>query len=226
MGDGSFAEVVHRRQRLPAGATPVNATSGNVAAVATTLPVCGQDELRHRLRDHRGGATAAALVVATLAGLLGGTATYIFGAVRARTCRNHRYRHVPKPLPASAVNTAITLTLPSLGAGNTNAAVNDPRLLPLKGPHEKRHHALSLARPEVYEGVPCETIVVDEPEVEAHLAEGWSRNWIEAGEVVKDAAAKLAANEAELAENEAKLAAERMGKPALQASTRAAASTT
>lgn len=61
--------------------------------------------------------------------------------------------------------------------------------------------------PEVYEGVPCETVVVDEPEVDAHLAEGWSRNWIEAGEAVKEAAAKLAANEQQLAENEAKLAA-------------------
>ena len=29
----------------------------------------------------------------------------------------------PQPLPASAVNTAITVTVPSFGAGNTNAAV-------------------------------------------------------------------------------------------------------
>lgn len=61
--------------------------------------------------------------------------------------------------------------------------------------------------PEVYEGVPCETIVVDEPEVEGYLAEGWHRNWIEAGQAMRDAAAKLAANEQQLAENEAKLAA-------------------
>lgn len=53
---------------------------------------------------------------------------------------------------------------------------------------------------ECFEGVSCETVIVDEDEVEAMLAEGWSRDWIRAGEVAKDAAAaQLAANEAEQA---------------------------
>jgi hypothetical protein len=30
---------------------------------------------------------------------------------------------LPIPVPATAVNTAIVVTVPSLGAGNTNAAV-------------------------------------------------------------------------------------------------------
>ena len=50
-----------------------------------------------------------------------------------------------------------------------------------------------------FEGVACETTIVDEPDVEAALADGWHRNWIEAG------AARLATNEAELAEVEKKL---------------------
>lgn len=61
--------------------------------------------------------------------------------------------------------------------------------------------------PECFEGVACETTIVDEGDVEAHLADGWHRNWIEAGEVVKEAQAKLAANEQAQAEIEAKLAA-------------------
>jgi hypothetical protein len=53
--------------------------------------------------------------------------------------------------------------------------------------------------PESFEGVSCETVIVDEHEVEEHLAAGWSRNWIEADAVAKAAAgAKLQANEAEL----------------------------
>lgn len=55
--------------------------------------------------------------------------------------------------------------------------------------------------PETFEGVSCETTIVDEHEVEEHLAAGWSRNWIEAGEVAKAATGeKLKANEAEQAE--------------------------
>jgi hypothetical protein len=53
---------------------------------------------------------------------------------------------------------------------------------------------------ETFEGVSCETLIVDEHEVDEHLAAGWSRNWIEADEVAKAAAAEqLQANEAEQA---------------------------
>lgn len=52
--------------------------------------------------------------------------------------------------------------------------------------------------PEVFEGVACETAIVEAEDVEAKLAEGWSRNWVLADKVAKDAAAaQLAANEAE-----------------------------
>lgn len=59
---------------------------------------------------------------------------------------------------------------------------------------------------ETFEGVSCETTIVDETEVEAHAAEGWHRNWVEADKAHKDAAAQLAANEAEQAEIAKKLA--------------------
>lgn len=60
--------------------------------------------------------------------------------------------------------------------------------------------------PECFEGVACETTIVDESDVDAHLADGWHRNWIEAGEVVKEAQAKLEANEKQQAEIEAQIA--------------------
>lgn len=129
MGDNTFAQVVAiGGNDFPAGATPVNAASGNVAAAvaAATLPaVAGKTNYVTGFEITAGGATAAALVAATLAGILGGTATYIFAAPAGATVGAAplivTFR---KPLPASAVNTAITISLPSLGAGNTNASVN------------------------------------------------------------------------------------------------------
>lgn len=55
--------------------------------------------------------------------------------------------------------------------------------------------------PETFEGVSCETTIVDEADVAAHFAAGWSRNWIEADEAAKaKVGEKLKANETEQAE--------------------------
>lgn len=128
MGDGSFAQVIALAGAgMPAGATPVNAASGNVAAasaVATMPAVAGKTNYVIGFEITAGGATAAALVLATLTGLLGGTMTYVFAApAGAAVGATPLIVQFQRPIPASAVNTAITLTLPSLGVGNTNAAV-------------------------------------------------------------------------------------------------------
>lgn len=60
--------------------------------------------------------------------------------------------------------------------------------------------------PETFEGVACETTIVDESEVQDKLAEGWHMNWIEAGAAVEGAADKIAANEQEQGEIARKLA--------------------
>lgn len=61
---------------------------------------------------------------------------------------------------------------------------------------------------ESFEGVSCETSIVEDTDVDAALAEGWSRNWIEAGEAAKARAeAALKANEEEQARIAAELAA-------------------
>jgi hypothetical protein len=61
----------------------------------------------------------------TITGLLGGTytGTYVCNAGATATCPVINVSFVP-PLPASAANTAIVLSLPALGAGNTNTTVS------------------------------------------------------------------------------------------------------
>lgn len=112
---------------VPAGATAVTAASGNVAnasAVATLAAAAGKTTYITGFQVTGAGATAALNVVATVAGVITGTMSYVVtapvGATVAISALNVQF---PTPVPASAVNTAIVVTLPALGAGNTHAAV-------------------------------------------------------------------------------------------------------
>jgi hypothetical protein len=122
MLDGTTAEVVY--VKTPA---VTSNSSGNVAAasaVATLAGVAGKTTYISGFEITSAGATAAAVVSATLTGLLGGTATYTYTCNAGATTANPSLQVTfTPPLPASAANTAIVLTLPSLGAGNTNATV-------------------------------------------------------------------------------------------------------
>lgn len=126
MGDGSFAQVV-TVTAYPLGATPLHASSGNVAnlaAVATLPGVAGKTTYISGFEITGGGATAAALVQATVTGLIGGTATYTVGAVAGAAAANTPLVvQFDPPIPANAANTAIAVTVPALGAGNTNSTV-------------------------------------------------------------------------------------------------------
>lgn len=113
---------------LPAGATPVAASSGNVAnasAVATLAAVSAKTNYITGFQVTASGATAGLPVVVTVAGILGGTLSYIFtfpagvlvGAAPLLVT-------FPDPVPASAVNVAIVVTCPASGSGGTNAAVS------------------------------------------------------------------------------------------------------
>ena len=108
--------------------TPVSAASGNVAnapasasmaaVVAKTNYVCG-------VEFTASGATAASVVSPTITGLSGGTVTYTFAApVGVSVEATPLLLQFTPCLSASAVNTAITATLPALGSGNTNATVS------------------------------------------------------------------------------------------------------
>lgn len=111
----------------PAGSTPLTSSSGNVAnaaAVATLAGAAGLTTYISGFEVTGGGATAASLVDVTVTGLLGGTATYTLGAVAGATAKNADLivSFIP-PIPASALNTSIVVTVPALGAGNTKSAV-------------------------------------------------------------------------------------------------------
>ena len=111
----------------PAGATPLTNSSGNVAnatAVATLAGAAGLTTYITGFQITGTGATAAAAVTATLAGIIGGTASYTIAAMAGAVLANNSLLvDFSYPIPASAVNTAIVLTLPALGIGNTNSTV-------------------------------------------------------------------------------------------------------
>ena len=111
---------------LPKGATAITAASGNVAAgnaVATLAAVAGKTTYITGFTLTASGATTALPVIVTVAGTITGTLSYIFtfpaGVLIAAQPLNVQF---PVPIPASAVNTTIVVTLPSGGTGNTNAA--------------------------------------------------------------------------------------------------------
>jgi hypothetical protein len=111
------------------GQTPVVATSGNVAAGSATAILAGVAGLTTYITGFSitgAGATGASVVTAVLSGLIGGIslAFNIAVPVGAAVGITPLVVNFAKPIPASAQNTAINLTLPSLGAGNTNACVS------------------------------------------------------------------------------------------------------
>lgn len=106
--------------------TPVAAASGNVAnaAAAATLPaVALKTNYITGFTLTASGSTAGLPVVATVVGLLGGTQSFIFtfpaGVLVGAPPLTVSFDF---PHPASAANTAITVSLPAGGGGNTNAA--------------------------------------------------------------------------------------------------------
>ena len=105
----------------------ISASSGNVGnstASATLTPSSAQRVFVSGIEITAGGATAAAVVTATLTGLIGGTLSWTFGAP-AGVGVPATPLVVPfvTPLQCTALGQAVTLSLPALGAGNTNACV-------------------------------------------------------------------------------------------------------
>lgn len=107
----------------------ITAASGNVAnanAVAT-LAAGGASKTTYitGFQCTASGSTIGLAVNLTVAGVITGTMTYTFvftaGVLTEAPILNVSY---PNPIPASALNTAITVTLPAGGTGNTNAACN------------------------------------------------------------------------------------------------------
>lgn len=104
----------------------VTASSGNVAAASATatLPAgVGRTTYICGFALTSAGSTAAAVVNPTVTNVVGGTQTFVYTSVAGATLANPSLVVNYSPCqPATAVNTTIVVTLPSLGAGNTNAA--------------------------------------------------------------------------------------------------------
>jgi hypothetical protein len=108
--------------------TMITASSGNVAAAtatATLAAVGNKTTFICGLAATGGGATAAAVVNLTVTNVVTGTMTYTFGANTGAGVPTAPLVVQFNPcVPANATNTTIVVSMPSLGTGNTNAAVN------------------------------------------------------------------------------------------------------
>lgn len=111
----------------PSGATAINASSGNKAAAiasAALTAASGKTTYITGFSIVGTGATAASVVLATVTDGTW-TLTYPLAVPAGVTTQNTPLIvSFNPPLPASAQNTAITVSCPSLGSGNTNNCVN------------------------------------------------------------------------------------------------------
>lgn len=110
------------------GGVPVIASSGTVSAAtaAASLPgVAGKTTYITGFTATGGGATAGSNVSLTISGLAGGgTPDYVYTAPTGAAVPGPVLSvSFNPPLPASGPNTAIVVTMPTLGAGNLAAAV-------------------------------------------------------------------------------------------------------
>jgi hypothetical protein len=105
-----------------------NGAGGAAQTNTATLPAtAGKTQYLEGFDITGGGATAASVIEVSVTGLAAGTLKYelnilagVTGPMNAQGGFSVRF---PQPLPASGVNVAISVAVPSLGAGNTNAAV-------------------------------------------------------------------------------------------------------
>lgn len=112
---------------LPYGGTAVTSSSGNVAAAtaAATLPaVSAKTTYLSGFMFTSSGSTGALVVDCTVTGLISGTWTFSYTTVAGATLANAPLVvNLERPIPGSAVNTAIVVSCPTLGAGNAHAAM-------------------------------------------------------------------------------------------------------
>ena len=111
---------------LPAGATEITGSSGVVsaaAAVATLTSASARLAYLTSVSVAGLGATAAVMATITITGLLGGTINFGYPVPAGVGVAGQpmSMSFVP-PLPASAVNTNIVVTVGSFGTGNVGAS--------------------------------------------------------------------------------------------------------
>ena len=123
----ALLKALAAKSNTPVGTTVITATSGSVAAssaVATLAGTAGKTTYITGFTITGLGATAASSVLAAITGITT-TLDYIVavpaGATLGITPINVQFRD---PIPATAANTAVVVTVPSFGTGNTAACVS------------------------------------------------------------------------------------------------------
>jgi hypothetical protein len=112
---------------FPQGATPVSGANTGAAAAITATLAGAAGKLTYISGFHVTGlgATAGSVIAVTVTGLLGGTQTYNYTVTTgAGLASGNLDVEFGVALPASALNTAIVVNVPSFGAGNTAEAVS------------------------------------------------------------------------------------------------------
>lgn len=114
----------------PVVGRPIAAASGNVAAAVATATLTAEPAGSNRkiylcgFQATGAGSTAGAAVNLTVTGLEAGTLTYTFTApVGVLVPAQPLIVIFDPPLPAASKTTDVVVSMPSLGAGNTNAAI-------------------------------------------------------------------------------------------------------
>lgn len=99
-----------------------SADVANAAAVATLPAVAGKTAYITGFEVWAAGATSSTLTYVTVSGIAGGSISWPFAApTGATTQAAPLIVTLPMAKPASAQNTAISVTLPALGIGNAQA---------------------------------------------------------------------------------------------------------
>jgi hypothetical protein len=119
--------TVLNRDGTPANTVPLCVTSANGAntAVSATLgAVAGATNYIEAVIISGAGATLGSIVEATITGLSGGTISMPLSVpAGALLGMGPTVIRLPRPIRATADNTAIVVTLPALGVGSLNARV-------------------------------------------------------------------------------------------------------
>jgi hypothetical protein len=112
----------------PGAGVQVTASSGNVAAAtatATLAAALGKVTYICGFSITSAGSTAAAVVSPTIANIVTGTMTFTYATVVGVTLANAPLVIAFNPcISGSTPNTAVAVSMPSLGAGNTNTTVS------------------------------------------------------------------------------------------------------
>lgn len=129
-GPGIMAGIQLRESAFAVGGlTYVTASAANAAAANNVALAAGGAGVTTYVQGFAitgAGATAGSVIAVTLTGTIGGTLNYQIAipAGAGTSITPLVVEFTGQGIPASAPNTAITLNVPSFGAGNTNAAAS------------------------------------------------------------------------------------------------------